>query len=99
VRLVKPSRSPLDDPVKAAFAWRRYKRLMKFMVAVTMGTVVAALILLSRLVEQATAHFYIATGLGIAASMLLMSALMGLVFLSNGTGHDASVADPLDDER
>jgi len=25
--------------------------------------------------------------------MMLMSALMGLVFMSNGTGHDDSVAD------
>ena len=29
-------------------------------------------------------------------SMLLMSALMGLVFLSSGTGHDASVDNDLD---
>lgn len=94
-----PPRSPLDDPENAAFAWRRYKRLMKFMVAVTLGTVAAALALLSRLVEAPSIHFYIATGLGIAASMILMSALMGLVFLSNGTGHDQSVTDPLEDER
>lgn len=83
----------------AAFAWGRYKRLMKFMLAVTLGTVVCALILLSQLIEQTSVHFFIATGLGIAASMMLMSALMGLVFLSNGTGHDASISDPLDDER
>lgn len=93
-----PSISPLEDPAKAAFAWRRYKRLMKFMLAVTLGTVVGALALLSRLIEQTSVHFYLATGLGIAASMMLMSALMGLVFLSNGTGHDASVGDPLDDD-
>ena len=90
--------SPLDDPRKAAFAWRRYKRLMAFMLTVTLGTVACALVLLSQLIEQPSIHFYIATGLGIAASMMLMSALMGLVFLSNGTGHDASVGDPLDDE-
>lgn len=94
-----PPPSPLDDPDKSAFAWRRYKRLMKFMVAVTIGTVVAALVLLSQLVEETSIHFYIATGLGIAASMMLMSALMGLVFLSNGTGHDQSVIDPLEDDR
>ena len=38
-------------------------------------------------------HFYIATALGIGLAMLLMSALMGLVFLSAGTGHDESVDD------
>jgi hypothetical protein len=28
---------------------------------------------------------------------MLMSALMGLVFLSSGTGHDESIEDPLRD--
>ena len=40
---------------------------------------------------------YIATALGIGLSMLLMSALMGLVFMSNGTGHDDAVTDARDD--
>ena len=44
-------------------------------------------------------HFYIAVGLGVSASMMLMGARMGLVFLSNGTGHDASVGDRLDADR
>jgi len=30
--------------------------------------------------------------------MLLASALMGLVFLSNGTGHDESIHNPLAEE-
>lgn len=87
--------SPLDDPHKAAFAWARYFRLMRLMVLVTIATVAVALVFLSRTVGAVSAHFYIATGLGIGASMLLMSALMGLVFLSNGTGHDDSIVDPL----
>ena len=39
------------------------------------------------------------TGLGIGAAMMLMAALMGLVFLSSGTGHDEAIVDPLEDER
>ena len=31
--------------------------------------------------------------------MMLMAALMGLVFMSNGTGHDESVTDSLDERR
>jgi hypothetical protein len=31
--------------------------------------------------------------------MLLTSALMGLVFLSHGTGHDEAIIDPLEDEQ
>ena len=44
-------------------------------------------------------HFYIATALGIGFTMLLASALMGLAFLSSGTGHDESIADPMDEDQ
>ncbi len=91
--------SPLEDPEQAAFAWARYRRLMLFMGAVTLITVAGALVLLSQIVGRTSIHFYIAAGLGIACSMLLTSALMGLVFLSNGTGHDRSVSDRSDQER
>ena len=90
-------RSPLDDPDSAAFAWGRWKRMMRLMVGATLITVIAVLIYLWSAVPEVSIHFYIAVGLGVGLSMLLMSALMGLVFLSNGTGHDDSVVDPLDD--
>jgi hypothetical protein len=92
-------RSPLDDPRNAGFAWARYRRLMKLMSGVTLVVVIAALAVLHRLGALISIHFYIAAGLGIAATMLLMAALMGLVFLSSGTGHDDSIVDPLDDRR
>ncbi len=92
-------RSPLDDPRFAAFAWARFKRLMRLMVGVTLTMVVLALGLLYWKNGFVSIHFYIATALGIGAAMLLMSVLMGLVFLSSGTGHDDSIVDPLDDDR
>lgn len=91
--------SPLDNPDHASHAWARYKRLMKFMVMVTLVVVIAAMALLYRLNGFVSIHFYIATALGIGLAMLLMSALMGLVFLSSGTGHDESILDPLDDKK
>jgi hypothetical protein len=91
--------SPLDDPENAAFAWGRWKRMMAFMAAVSAVVVIAVLLYLWIAMPGISIHFYIAAGLGVGLSMLLMSALMGLVFLSNGTGHDASVTDPLDDSR
>ena len=66
------------------------------MVTVTM--VIAAMVLLYRSNGMVSIHFYIATALGIGFAMLLMSALMGLVFLSNGTGHDDAIVDPTRDE-
>ena len=92
-------RSPLDDPRFASFAWTRYKRLMRWMVGVTLLVVVISLIGLYRANGFVSIHFYIATALGIGVAMMLMSALMGLVFLSSGTGHDESISDPLEDER
>ena len=44
-------------------------------------------------------HFFIATALGIGFAMMLTAALMGLVFLSSGTGHDESVSDLDDDDQ
>lgn len=91
--------SPLDDPDTARFAWARYRRLMRWMLFVTLAVVTLAMIFLYRSNGFVSIHFYIATALGIGFAMLLTSALMGLVFLSAGTGHDDSIIDPLDDER
>ena len=91
-------KSPLDDPKNAAFAWARYKRLMRFMMMVTVGVVLIALALLYDGESAVSVHFYIATALGIGFMMLLTSALMGLVFLSSGTGHDESVTDLTGDD-
>lgn len=86
------SRSPLEDPAIAAHAWARYKRLMRLMMATTLLMVIGAFVALYRENGLVSAHLYVATAIGIGASMLLTSALMGLVFLSSGTGHDSSVA-------
>ncbi len=91
-------RSPLDDPATAAKAWERYRRLMRFMFIITTLMVGAAFVVLYRENGIASAHLYVAAAIGIGFSMLLMSALMGLVFLSSRTGHDDSVAEsPPDD--
>lgn len=92
-------RSPLDDPETAAFAWARFRRLMRWMMLVTVTMVVGAMVVLYRENGLVSVHFYIATALGIGFAMLLMSALMGLVFLSHGTGHDEAIVDPLEEER
>jgi hypothetical protein len=90
--------SPLETPKLAAHAWARYRRLMSLMGGVTLTVVVLAWGLLYWSEGLVSIHFYIATALGIGASMLLMSALMGLVFLSSGTGHDETLLDR-NDER
>lgn len=64
---------------------------MRLLLAVTVATVVLALVILYAYNGMVSVHFYIAVALGISFTMLLGGALMGLVFLSNGTGHDESV--------
>ncbi len=89
--------SPLDEPEKAKYAWARYKRLMRLMMFLTIGVVALAMALLHDGESHVTVHYYIAVALGLGFTMLLTAGLMGLVFLSAGTGHDDSVTDLSDD--
>ena len=89
----------LDDPETAAHAWARYRRVMRWMMLLTITMVIGALAALYKANGLVSIHFYVATALGIGFTMLLASALMGLVFLSSGTGHDEAVIDPVDRDR
>jgi hypothetical protein len=71
---------------------------MWLMLGVTVTVVIGAMVLLYRHNGLVSIHLYIATALGISLAMLLMAALMGLVFLSSGTGHDDAIVDPTADE-
>ena len=96
--MVPPRPSPLDEPTRAAHAWKRYRRVLGWMALLTLGVIALALGVLYASGALVSIHFVIATVLGIGVTMMLMAALMGLVFLSSGTGHDESVADPLNEQ-
>jgi hypothetical protein len=81
--------------VNAAHAWARYRQIMKWLMAATTLTVGIAIAILFAYNGMISVHFYIAVAMGISLTMLLGGALMGLVFLSNGTGHDESVDNKL----
>ena len=87
----------LDDPDYARFAWTRYKRLMAWMVFASVLTTVGGLLMLRAMIGPIPIHMAIATGLGVFFSVLLAAALMGLVFLSSGSGHDEMIKDPFED--
>lgn len=91
-------KSPLDNPDYAQFAWGRYWWLMRWMLAFTLFVTVSALTTFWWFNGMVSIHFFIATAGAIMASMMLMAALMGLVFMSSGTGHDESIEDPFPDE-
>lgn len=69
-------------------AWLRYKRLMKWMSLAALGAVAAALLYLKLSGAPMPINMVIATTLGVGLSVLLGTALMGLVFLSDSAGHD-----------
>lgn len=66
---------------------------------VTLATVAVILAGLYLTVGFVSIHFYIATALGVGFTMMLAAALMGLVFLSSGTGHDEAIEDPFEDDH
>ena len=89
------SPSPLDDPRNAAHAWGRFRQIMRVLAVVTLVSTAALVGVLWAIFPEASVHFFIAVGLGAAFTMGLTGTLMGLVFLSNGTGHDEAVDNRL----
>ena len=95
--MVKPS--PLDNRDTSDVAWSRYRRLMKGMALVSAVAVAFALVYLRiSLGDQLNIHMIVATTAGVGLSVMLGAALMGLVFLSSGSGHDESIEDPFEDD-
>lgn len=89
----------LDDPDYAAFAWGRYRGLMRWMALAALAATLVGLGALRIVVGPYPLPMAVATGLGIFTAVLLASALMGLVFLSHGSGHDDDIIDHSQDAR
>jgi hypothetical protein len=91
-----PKRPP--DYARAAEAWARYKQMMKWMALAAVVTVLLSLIYLKSSGEPVPIHMLIATIAGVGLTILVGTALMGLVFLSNRSGHDDEAGRPPDEE-
>ena len=91
--------SSLEDPGYAAFAWSRYRALLWWMVAASSLAAVVGLAILRWMIGPMPWAMLIGTACGIFFSVLVAAALMGLVFLSSGTGHDESILDPFADRN
>lgn len=84
----------LDDPDYARFAWRRFRRILAWMTLVAALTTVVGVALVRWIAGPQNFHSTLATSAGIFFTVLLAATLMGLVFLSSGTGHDGKITDP-----
>jgi hypothetical protein len=79
-------RDAADDP--AASAWRRYKALMSWMILASIASAALALLWLAQTGTEMRLHLVIATIAGVGFSVLVGTALMGLIFFSHHSGHD-----------
>lgn len=68
------------------------------MAVVALFTAVTALLVLYQSLGTLNFVTASATFLGVFVTMMVAAALMGLMFLSSGTGHDERVEDPLKGE-
>jgi hypothetical protein len=91
-------RHDLDDPEYAAFAWGRFRRILGWMALAALATALIAELVLYRWLGELNFVTASATFLGVFVTMMVAAALMGLMFLSSGSGHDERVEDPLKGE-
>ena len=89
----------LDDPAQAAFAWARFRRIMGWMALATVAIIAVALGVLDRFYGPLSWVTVGAVVVGFGGTILLAAALMGLAFLSSGSGHDQTVGDFAETQR
>src|SRR4051812_8326267 len=89
-----PIPAPRDprDLERSHRAWVRYRKLMRWMALASVLTVIVALIFPKAPGPPMPLHRVTPPSLGAGLSVLLGTALMGLVFLSDSGGHDAAAS-------
>jgi len=70
-----------SDPAIAAYAWSRYRRVMRWLMAITVALMLVALRLAVQHAGSGSIRRYVVAALCVGLAMLLSSALMGFIFL------------------
>ena len=83
-----PRPDPLASPRHAIM--RRFWRIFRLLALLSIIIAAIGVVLVTRGEGEIHASLIIATALGIGLTVLLGSALMTLVFLSNSSGHDGA---------
>jgi hypothetical protein len=92
-----PRRDPILSPRLSLL--RQFRRVMKWMALFSIVVAAIAVVLVARGDSGTHVHMLIATALGAGLSVLLAGALMSLVFLSSGSGHDEAASQFEEDEQ
>jgi len=87
------------DPERAAAAWGQFGKTMRWTTAAAFVMVAVSLAWLWS-TGPVRLHMMIATALGVGFSVFVAGALMGLIFVSDSSGHDEEAAqgDLYDDD-
>jgi hypothetical protein len=100
---VPPKRPAAPPPAppheRPAVSWARYRQMMKWMALAAVVAVLLALTWLKSFGEPVPLHMTIATILGVGLSVLVGTALMGLIFLSSRSGMDDEAGVPGEAEK
>lgn len=88
-----PQSRGLDDPTYAAYAWRRFRRVLAWMALVSVLCAGLAWWWIDTVYGPLGWVATLALLGGVFATILMAGALMGLAFLSSGSGHDEAVRD------
>lgn len=83
----------LSDPDYAAFAWGRFRRILAWMGVLAVVFSGVAIVVLGQVYGPLGVVAMLAVIGGAGGSIMAAALLMGLVFLSSGTGHDEAVED------
>lgn len=81
----------LDDPDYAAFAWARFRRIMAWMTLAAAIIVAAIIVVMAHIQGPLHLVTMLAVIGGVGGSVMMAGLLMGLAFLSSGSGHDEDV--------
>jgi hypothetical protein len=84
---------PVPDPVPRASMKQRFWRIFRLLALLSAVVAAIAVVLVTRGEGEIHVSLILATALGVFFTMLLGTALMTLVFLSDESGHDRAAAD------
>ena len=85
---------PDQVPTPPNSTMRRFWRIFRLLALLSIVIAAIAVVLVARGDPTIHVHMMIATALGIGLTVLLGTALMTLIFLSNRSGHDADAGAP-----
>lgn len=81
----------LGDPDYARYAWGRFRRIMAWMVCAAAACSALTIAVMAHLQGPLRLVTMFAILGGVGGSVAMAGALMGLAFMSSGTGHDEDV--------